>query len=244
MTTIGEELKQARLNKNLDYEQIYNDIRISANVLKALEDNTAVDALGYIYTKNFLRQYASYLGLDSRELVARFAELHEAQTQEKQKEQQGPEPAPAVIADRPARKIPPKLIYALVFLALVALALLGIIKGIDKIRTSIPSKQSAPAPEEKEITPAAISIPKKQPLKLIMKTTEAVWVKLSADGRVITQNIIPAESRESWQANEYFILTLGKPEAVELTLNGNNLPIPENKRIRDVRIDHKGLKIK
>ncbi len=129
-------------------------------------------------------------------------------------------------------------------MALAVPALMGIIKGVDKIKSNITSKQFAPAPEEKEITPVTINIPKKQPLKLIMKTTEAVWVKLSADGRVITQNIIPADSQESWQADEYFILTLGKPEAVELTLNGNNLPIPENKRVRDVRIDHKGLKMK
>ncbi|MHB8903643.1 MAG: helix-turn-helix domain-containing protein [Patescibacteria group bacterium] len=65
----GEKLRQARLFKNLRLEDIAKKINISAKYLNALEEENFDNLPSGLYRKNFLREYANYLGLDNLELI-------------------------------------------------------------------------------------------------------------------------------------------------------------------------------
>lgn len=70
MTSIGESLRQERLRRDLDLEQISRELKISSRFLEAIEDERFEKLPGGVFAKSFVRQYARYLGLDDDEYAA------------------------------------------------------------------------------------------------------------------------------------------------------------------------------
>lgn len=67
---IGQTLRNRRLQRNLTLETIAKDTRIHSRFLKSLEEEKWEEFPARIYLQGFLRQYASYLGLDGDEMAA------------------------------------------------------------------------------------------------------------------------------------------------------------------------------
>lgn len=76
MITIGEKLKQAREKRALTIEQVQKQTLIHAPVLAALEEGRCDEILTPTYVKGFLKKYATYLGLDYKEMFVEYAALH------------------------------------------------------------------------------------------------------------------------------------------------------------------------
>jgi cytoskeleton protein RodZ len=70
MTSVGETLRQERLRRNLDLDQISRELRISTRFLEAIEDEHFDRLPGSVFAKSFVRQYARMLGLNEEELAA------------------------------------------------------------------------------------------------------------------------------------------------------------------------------
>jgi hypothetical protein len=111
---------------------------------------------------------------------------------------------------------------------------------VIKIKDKITAGQKAVSSETAKRS-SIFPIPENQPLNLTLETNDKVWVKIKADGQIITQVVLDTESSELWQAKEEFEITVGRPEAVKLTLNGKALNLPKDKRINAVIINHNGL---
>jgi cytoskeleton protein RodZ len=69
MTQVGETLRRERLKRNLDIEQISQELKISARFLDAIENEQYEKLPGGVFAKSFVRQYARLLGLDEEELA-------------------------------------------------------------------------------------------------------------------------------------------------------------------------------
>ncbi|PIZ25255.1 MAG: hypothetical protein COY47_06965, partial [Chloroflexi bacterium CG_4_10_14_0_8_um_filter_57_5] len=68
--SVGQQLKKARLARNLTIEQVTQATHIRAYAIDALEDDN-FDALpSPVQARGFLRLYANYLGLSLEELIA------------------------------------------------------------------------------------------------------------------------------------------------------------------------------
>ena len=82
--SVGEMLKDARNAQGLTLEQVATELRIELPQLKALEDDR-FERIGVpVFVKGYLRQYGARLGLDPRDLLARYYEqtsLKEVQIQ-------------------------------------------------------------------------------------------------------------------------------------------------------------------
>ena len=76
MASIGDKLREAREKNELSWEKVHKDIKIHPRVLKALEEDKGDELLSSIYIKGFLKKYAQYLGLDSREIAEEYELLH------------------------------------------------------------------------------------------------------------------------------------------------------------------------
>ncbi len=72
--SLGEWLKQRREELGISLEQAQAETRIRAGYLKALEADDFAALPDPIVGRGFLRNYASYLGLDPQQVVARFSE--------------------------------------------------------------------------------------------------------------------------------------------------------------------------
>jgi cytoskeleton protein RodZ len=65
MTMIGEQLRAVREERNISLLAISNETKISLRYLEAVEKTDPSALPGAVFARNFTRQYANYLGLDS-----------------------------------------------------------------------------------------------------------------------------------------------------------------------------------
>jgi cytoskeletal protein RodZ len=68
-SAVGEQLREAREVRGFDLYRAERDTKIRGKFLAALEAGDFADLPGEVYTRGFLRNYASYLGLDPDEIV-------------------------------------------------------------------------------------------------------------------------------------------------------------------------------
>jgi len=80
MEQIGARLREARMGAKIDINQVESDTKIRAKYLRAMENEEWSLLPGEIYAKTFLRTYADYLGIDSRELLDDYRRQYERPT--------------------------------------------------------------------------------------------------------------------------------------------------------------------
>ncbi|MBA3534753.1 MAG: helix-turn-helix domain-containing protein [Ardenticatenales bacterium] len=76
MTNIGVLLRTTREEQGLSLEEVEKGTRIRARFLEALEENDFDSLGGDVYLRGFLRNYATYLGVDPTPLLAELAPVH------------------------------------------------------------------------------------------------------------------------------------------------------------------------
>ncbi len=73
---LGTRMKAEREKQGLSIEDVHNRLRIHQDSLSRIEKNQFRDwPGGNIYVKGFIRQYATFLGMNSAELMAEYDEL-------------------------------------------------------------------------------------------------------------------------------------------------------------------------
>jgi cytoskeletal protein RodZ len=75
MTSLGEQLRNARRTKSKSLEDISKDTNISKRYLKALEEDNYDIFPGRVYIKGFLTTYAKYVGLDPEAIAEQYDKL-------------------------------------------------------------------------------------------------------------------------------------------------------------------------
>ncbi len=71
--SVAEQLRNTRLAKNLEIEDVAKKLNINLKYLKALEEGEYNELPIGIYGKNYLREYAQFLGLDYSKLLKTFS---------------------------------------------------------------------------------------------------------------------------------------------------------------------------
>lgn len=72
---VGELLKQRRQEMNLSLKEAENGTSIRSNYLQAIEENQTEKLISPIYAQGFLKQYATFLGLDGEAIVRKNPEF-------------------------------------------------------------------------------------------------------------------------------------------------------------------------
>lgn len=77
--TLGKYLKQARLNQNKSVEEVAEATRIHASTIKALEEDDRSKLPAEVFTRGFIKIYASHLGLSPHDALQRYDQKGEVQ---------------------------------------------------------------------------------------------------------------------------------------------------------------------
>ena len=77
MPEIGQTLRETRMRNRIDITEVEAGTKIRAKYLRALENEEWELLPGPTFVKTFLRSYADYLGLDSRQLVEEYKQRFE-----------------------------------------------------------------------------------------------------------------------------------------------------------------------
>ena len=70
-------MRRERLKRNLDLQQISDELKLSRRFLEAIENEQFDRLPGGVFTRSFVRQYARLLGLDEEEMAAELVRLVE-----------------------------------------------------------------------------------------------------------------------------------------------------------------------
>lgn len=221
VSELGETLRGARQKHNLSLAEAAEGTRIKITFLEALENGDYSLLPGPAYVTGFLRNYARYLGLHPDDLVQEFHGSRPV-----------PQPmvkaATRVLASGYERQNRTRLLWALSALALILIA--GY--TIKHYRESTQNAYSSPlnvTPANLGATIAIQNHPAHQVaaihnVRLWLKATDAVWVRVTADGARRFEGILHAYTAgRYWQArHSIYVATYNGPR-LQVIYDGRNL---------------------
>lgn len=230
MPTVGELLRAEREKQNLTVKDIEKATSIRAIYIQAIEDGKYDVLPGEVYLKGFIRNYASFLGLNPQQALDVYRESLAPQPQAPQ--------AAAPAAPAPSA-MPPKVeagreeeksgslgrwVMVLVVLAVIAGAAWAVFNHLNQPPAPQPKPpqvqvQPAPAPAPApQKTPAPA--PAARPIVVVAKYTADCWTRVTADDRELYEGIPRVGETFTWNANQTMTVHLGNAAGVDLTYNG------------------------
>jgi hypothetical protein len=262
--TIGNQFKKARQKKQISINDVYQKTRIYTDIISAIEDDDFQKIPNPIYAKNFLKEYARFLGMNVESILKEYAGMLSAKVPETEDvtaqhaKPDRPKPVIKIDTERITRKIVPLFIGLIVIvLALLSVRVLGAARDkfmswranrservkLEKPAEAIKETSVGGAPAVRpQLKQDSISIPKGEKLDLSITITDDVWVEIKRDEDIIFKGILKKGSVRNWQANESFEIWTGNASAMELSLNGYNLGTIGRGVKRGVIVDRQGIR--
>jgi len=255
METIGGRLRKTREKRGLTLEDAQKTLKIHPSILKALEDDTAHTFLSSVYVRSFLRTYSRYLQLNAEKIIEEYSRKGAEEPKqvlfpgEKKAEKGNAKSIEVLDSLKSLKRYTPQILRVVAALLILAVALFVTARtvrfakrwgsaALQRMRS-----ERAAAPEATGLKLPAINIPRSEPLTLLVKAGQNVWMEVKSDGEVIFRNSIPQGSVEAWKADEKIELWVGKAEALELMLNGIPLGSPGSGVKKGILINRKGMKL-
>ena len=131
MMSVGETLRQQRMRRNVQLQDVSEQLKISSRMLEAIEADEFDKLPGGVFAKSFVRQYAGLLGLDEEEVAAQFEQAVGSPELTHLAELKRPSPTPSLprmterrFGSRRQRNILPSLV-AVVVVMLICSAVYG-----------------------------------------------------------------------------------------------------------------------
>src|SRR3989338_4192274 len=112
MSSIGNELKEARSKKTLSLDDVYSRIKIHPRVLNLLEEGRFEKLPSPLFVKSFLKTYSEFLELDPEKMIRAY----------ETEGQKNPEQVLFIkpVGEKPRQKIPANIFPAAVAICLIA----------------------------------------------------------------------------------------------------------------------------
>lgn len=217
MPSFGETLRRERELRGIELRDVADATKISVRFLQALESDRTDVLPGGLFPRAFVRQYAAYLGLDPERTVAEYLFASSGQAIE----------PPPVASPPPKPRV--RRGFVLVLLAAGALALLAWpqVRTAERERPSppppsvtvpppMPSLRVYPPPSSGPSAPA----PETTGLVLDLQARQSCWVAVEADGVKVMDRVLAEGERQTLQARDEIVLSVGNAGGIEYKLNG------------------------
>jgi cytoskeletal protein RodZ len=237
--TLGETLRQARLDRGVSLAEAARDTRIRRGYLEALEAEDPASLPPAVYARGFLRTYAEYLGLNPQAMV----DLYEPPA----RREPGPPLRPAVPHLAIPRQIPlrPVLygISGIAFIALMGFAwswYQDVQHTLNQSDSTLRSRVGTPTPSGARLpTPFPIALASPSPtlaptseptpsptpaidgILVEFRTNTRVYVEAAVDGKqVVAETFAPGSQRTLPLAQNSVVMRTSNGSAVDVTVNG------------------------
>jgi cytoskeletal protein RodZ len=231
---LGQSLKNRRLQKGLALADVTRALRVPTRYLSALEEERWSDLPARVYLEGFLVKYADFLGLDSKEMVAR---VREALGVGEKPGFSHPKPVPEAVDDASLAPIR----FGLLLVALVLAGAGGFyFFRHQEARTTLadlPLNQvtepevvfsTVAATGAATVPVVAVDTPNPAGHTLVLRATLPVWVRVRLDGAVKFEGTLKAGDMRTWPFNAAARLRVGNSSRVELSVDGTTAPKSES----------------
>lgn len=217
---VGARLREAREARNMELRDIAATTKISIGALEALEQNDFDPLPGGIFTRAFVRAYASEVGLDPEQTTRDFMAQAPADATS--------DPARLDNEQMPSRRQVVETVFKLLIIGvpLAGLLFLGL-RGASPVSpgpgdagdpvaaVAEPASLPPPAPVEVEEAP-----PVREPLTIVLRPRGESWVSLTVDGERVLSRIMQAGEEESYEADDEITLNIGNAGQFDFDING------------------------
>lgn len=229
---VGTVLREARNRRKIDLSEVEAAIRIRVRYLRAIE-NEEWDVLpGGVYTRGFIRTYASFLGLDGERLVEDYRRNVEGAGGPP-----GPAPEPSPAAPRAQRRIPAAGWLAAGAAILVAIVSIPGSDDGDGVARQPSGQESARGDREEQARQPVAD----RSVSVRLAAGAEVWVcVLDAGGRhVVDGQILEAGAEAGPFRSGSFTVSFGNGE-VTMLIDGREAEIPATSSPIGYSIDASG----
>ncbi|MDX6608189.1 MAG: cytoskeleton protein RodZ [Solirubrobacterales bacterium] len=234
---VGTILREARNRRKVELSEVEAATRIRPRYLRAIESEEWDVLPGGVYTRGFIRTYASFLGLDGERLVGDYRENVEKWSRAAA---ESPEPSRPSSSGHASVRLSVAPIAALAVLAVLAVAVIAIV--------AIPTgggggEEFAPAPSGKTL-PGQAPEPKppdRSGVLVSLAASAEVWVcVLDAKGdAVVDGQILEAGAEAGPFRSGSFTVSFGNGE-VSMRIDGRQAEIPATSSPIGYSIDSSG----
>jgi len=238
---IGSDLKRARTRREITLEQVEAATRIRVRFLRAIEAEEWGVLPGDVYTRGFIRTYASFLGMDGERLAEDYRREVEGVPAGR-----GPAPDLAPVAASTATGSPGgrrsvSYLRWLAVPAVLAVAAIAIVflpggDGGKEGPVAVPARGVA-----KDATPKPPAARTRQGLELRLSAGAEVWVCLldGSDRPLVQGQVLETGAEEGPFRSGSFTLSLGNGE-VTILIDGKQAEIPPSSSPVGYAIDSAG----
>lgn len=234
---LGDKLRAERERQNLTIKDIEKGTSIRALYIECIEKGEYGSLPGEVYTKGFIRNYATFLKLDANAFVQEFnEEVHPEVLQQ-------PEEVAADAAeekddsfDKGSVKVSfednahrqNKILAAVICLLVLGGAYFLLATGDDgqvakapqQVKQETAAVKEAPKAEESK---AAAAPAKRDDVEVVAKFDDRCWTQVIADGKTLYEGTMEKGKTMSWKAKETVSITAGNAGAVALSVNGQDM---------------------
>lgn len=234
---VGTILREARNRRKVELSEVEAATRIRFRFLRAIEDEEWDVLPGGVYTRGFIRTYASFLGLDGDRLVDDYRESVEPWHRSAEEPQS--QPGEGGSASGAPREI---ALGALAVIAVVAVAVIAIVAipgggGGESSPAHRPHQVARePKPEAKPPAPAI-----KTSVTVELTASAEVWAcVLNAGGKALVDGLILEAGEEEGPFHSgSFTVSFGNGE-VKMRIDGREAEIPATSSPIGYAIDSAG----
>ena len=221
-TDVGGRLREAREARNMELRDIAATTKISIGALEAIEQNDFDPLPGGIFTRAFIRAYASEVGLDPEQTTRDFMAQAPVEAAH--------EAAGLEDWQRPSARQVLETVFKLLVVGvpLAGIVFLGL-RGIPALSpdpgdaggaaVAVPEPAAPPPAAPVEVEEVA---PVREPLTIVLRPRGESWVSLTVDGDLMFSRIMQAGEEESYEAEDEITLNIGNAGEFDFTINGRN----------------------
>lgn len=240
---VGLELRQARERRGMSLQQISNNTKISLRVLQAIEASDEARLPARVFTRSFVRSYATEVGLDPESTMRRYVEQIEPPQAPPTAsiDQAAPEPPRAAPQDAHTAASKGRILRGRFGTAAVILltGTTGILLAGREARheqsgeTPRPLSRSvnAAAPIPAGTAPAPVgtsgaAAESPNVLHLAIAPTGPCWVQAKVGGESVFGTLLAAGDRKTVDTPSDVTLRVGDPATFAFSINGKPARVP------------------
>jgi cytoskeleton protein RodZ len=261
MPTVGRILVSERLRQGLEVADIARITKLSMRAIEAMEADDFERLPGAVFARNFVRQYAQALRLDSTALVEQFG---------REQSISGPEFSIPRVANPRAPRLNSSALSGLfesdIFSAFATFVLTLLIcaaafygfqfwrahRGapatpppIAKSAAPIPSEAAVPPPSTSSAPAAKQIAVSSSNVHVTLSAADICWTKATADGKTLFAETLAAGDTRTIDAATVVTIRAGNASALAIQLNGKEIPPLGSKgQIREVTLTPAGAQLR
>jgi cytoskeleton protein RodZ len=237
--TLGHTLEKTRHSLGRSLSEAEADTRIRVRLLEALENGNYEALPSPAYVKGYIISYAKFLGLDPEPLIA----LYEAETGRPVRTEPVRLPEQVVTPRGHVQHLPLRTgLLVLGALILIVVAVWGVSRALEGPEApppipSIPEETgtaepavpgtTAPGVEEAETDAEEdTAAPAPFTLRVVIASDGASWLRITVDGLIAYEGTMAGGQTEEWEVAEAASLRIGRPAAVTVYRDGEQVEIP------------------